>query len=180
MAEYEPRNFIQPCLLLLLRERSDHGYDLIDRLRELHAVDGDAGVVYRALRSLEKAGMVRSSWEASDAGPARRTYRLTTHGVATLDRQADILEQTHHTLHLFRRRYEHLVGCAVATNGLVMNGAGSNGAGAGEPHPLPAPVGGPRGNGRNGHGSGTVGGYAGDPGDRGVRPPRPPRQRTGS
>jgi poly-beta-hydroxybutyrate-responsive repressor len=174
MAEYEPRNFIQPCLLLLLRERSDHGYDLIDRLRELHAVDGDAGVVYRALRSLEKAGMVRSSWEASDAGPARRTYRLTTLGVATLDRQADVLEQTHRTLHLFRHRYELLVGCAATTNG-----AGTNGSRTYAAAPMPAPVGGSRGNGRNGHGSGTAGGGTGDPGDRGVRPPRPPRQRTG-
>ncbi|MGI8813761.1 MAG: helix-turn-helix transcriptional regulator [Pseudonocardia sp.] len=110
MGEYEPRNFLQPCLLLLLRERSDHGYELVDRLRELHAVDGDAGAVYRALRGLEKSGMVRSTWEASDAGPARRTYQVTQLGVATLDRQAHILEETHRALHLFRLRYRQLVG----------------------------------------------------------------------
>jgi poly-beta-hydroxybutyrate-responsive repressor len=110
MGECEPRNFLQPCLLLLLRERSDHGYDLVNRLRMLHAVDGDAGAVYRALRGLEKAGMVRSSWQTSEAGPARRTYQVTPLGVATLDRQADILEETHRTLHLFRDRYRVLTG----------------------------------------------------------------------
>ena len=33
MGECEPRNFLQPCLLLLLRERSDHGDDLVNRRR---------------------------------------------------------------------------------------------------------------------------------------------------
>ena len=45
MPELEPRNFLQPCLLLLLRERSDHGYELVTRLRPMHDWDGDAGGV---------------------------------------------------------------------------------------------------------------------------------------
>jgi Transcriptional regulator PadR-like family len=72
MAELEPRNFLQPCLLLLLREQPDHGYELAARLRPMHDGDGDAGGVYRALRSLERQGLVRSEWHTSDVGPARR------------------------------------------------------------------------------------------------------------
>ncbi len=133
MGECEPRNFLQPCLLLLLRERSDHGYDLVNRLRVLHAVDGDAGAVYRALRGLEKQGMVRSSWQTSGAGPARRTYQVTPLGVATLDRQADILEETHRTLHLFRERYRRLAaGIADRTSPGAEAGADA-GAGDGAP-----------------------------------------------
>lgn len=108
MGEFEPRNFLQPCLLVLLVERGDHGYDLVNRLRELHVVDGDAGAVYRALRGLERNGLVRSTWQTSAAGPARRTYEVTDAGRADLARQADLLEATHHTLHLFRHRYERL------------------------------------------------------------------------
>jgi poly-beta-hydroxybutyrate-responsive repressor len=106
MSECEPRNFLQPCLLLLLRERSDHGYDLVNRLRELRVVDGDAGAVYRALRSLERHELVRSTWHTSDAGPARRTYQVTPAGLVDLDRQATLLEATHQTLHVFLRRYQ--------------------------------------------------------------------------
>lgn len=196
MADYEPRNFIQPCLLLLLRERSDHGYDLIVRLRELHAVDGEAGVVYRALRTLEKAGMVRSSWEASDAGPARRTYQVTPLGVATLDRQADILDDTHRTLHLFRQRYQQLSGCAgVRTavgsgNGRAVSVVASGNGRAGSAAASGLDAGNGRagksvteGNGagerRNGDDGGTAGGSPGDSGGRGVPPPRTPGQRTG-
>ncbi|HVL84934.1 MAG TPA: helix-turn-helix transcriptional regulator [Pseudonocardia sp.] len=109
MAELEPRNFLQPCLLLLLRERPDHGYELAARLRPMHDGDGDAGGVYRALRGLERQGLVRSEWHTSDVGPARRTYFVTELGVASLDAQAVELEHTHDALHVFRDRYTRLV-----------------------------------------------------------------------
>jgi PadR family transcriptional regulator PadR len=162
MGECEPRNFLQPCLLLLLRERSDHGYDLVNRLRELCASDGDAGAVYRALRGLEKQGLVRSAWQTSGNGPARRTYQVTTQGIAILERQAEVLEETHRALHLFRERYTRLPGLE-ARNG---NGV--------------APMPGERlrsnerrevdGNGGQSHGR---------PGSRGLRPTQGPGQRTG-
>jgi poly-beta-hydroxybutyrate-responsive repressor len=115
MGECDPRNFLQPCLLLLLSERADHGYDLANRLRELHVAEGDPGAVYRALRALEQNGLVRSNWQTSDAGPARRTYRLTPAGVVDLDRQAGLLEATHQTLHVFRSRFQRL----KEVNGIV-------------------------------------------------------------
>ncbi len=105
MADLEPRNFLQPCLLLLLAERADHGYELAARLRPLHDGEGDSGGVYRALRSLEKQGFVRSEWRTSDVGPARRTYHITPAGVATLALQARELEHVHEVLHMFIERY---------------------------------------------------------------------------
>jgi poly-beta-hydroxybutyrate-responsive repressor len=110
MAELEPRNFLQPCLLLLLREQDDHGYGLVARLRPLHDGDGDAGGVYRALRGMERHGLVLSEWQASEVGPARRTYRITPEGRACLDAQAMELANVHMTLHVFMERYEQLPG----------------------------------------------------------------------
>src|SRR5256885_16194329 len=109
MAELEPRNCLQPCLWLLLRERPDHGYELAARLRPMHDGDGDAGGVYRALRALERNGLVCSEWQASDVGPARRTYYVTPAGVESLAQQACDLELTHTALHVFLDRYARLV-----------------------------------------------------------------------
>ena len=109
MGELEPRNFLQPCLLLLLRERADHGYELAVRLRPMHDGDGDAGGVYRALRGLERQGLVRSEWESSEVGPARRTYHVTPEGEACLDAQARGLQHVHEALHVFLERYSRLV-----------------------------------------------------------------------
>ena len=106
MADLEPRNFLQPCLLLLLAEHADHGYELAARLRPLHDGDGDSGSVYRALRSLEKQGLVRSEWCTSAAGPARRTYHITAAGLELLGAQARELEHIHEVLHLFLERFD--------------------------------------------------------------------------
>jgi PadR family transcriptional regulator PadR len=105
MGDLEPRNFLQPCLLLLLAERADHGYELATRLRPLHDGEGDSGGVYRALRSLEKHGLVRSEWRTSEVGPARRTYSITPAGMGALSTQVRDLEHVHEVLHTFLERY---------------------------------------------------------------------------
>lgn len=145
MGEGDPKNFLQPCLLLLLGERPDHGYDLATRLRALHVAEGDPGTVYRALRQLERQGLIESSWDLSDSGPARRTYRLTAAGCVELDRHAALLELTHQTLHEFRTRFQRLKeGNLALQNGVFHNGAGNDDAGCR--------------NGRSGHGRGDAGG----------------------
>lgn len=109
MAAFEPRNFLRPCLLLLLREQADHGYELVSRLRPMHDGEGDAGGVYRALRGLEREGLVHSEWQISETGPARRTYQITADGIAGLDARAHDLELVHQVLYLFLERYQRVV-----------------------------------------------------------------------
>lgn len=104
MGECEPRNFLQACLLLLLRERSAHGYDLLDRLQPLRKGTDRSGV-YRLLRELEHEGLVESLWHASDVGPPRRIYCLTPKGVANLAWQSDAVAGAHDELNAFLKRY---------------------------------------------------------------------------
>ncbi len=109
MGRAEPKHYLKPCLLLLLREHPDHGYDLVERLAPLGLGDEDSGSVYRALRSLEHDGMVRSRWDRSAAGPVRRTYDLTADGLADLVSWVQALEQTRGELDYFLYRYAVLV-----------------------------------------------------------------------
>jgi poly-beta-hydroxybutyrate-responsive repressor len=104
MGECEPRNFLRPCLLLLLQERPAHGYDLVERLHTSLIDDTDAAGVYRTLRAFEREGLVRSSWCTSASGPARRTYALTGAGKETLQHQIETLEATHQLVHAFLDR----------------------------------------------------------------------------
>lgn len=76
-----PRNFLRPCLLLLIAERDSYGYDLLERLERLGLGGTDPGGLYRALRAMERDGMVDSEWQMSEVGPARRIYRLTEEGL---------------------------------------------------------------------------------------------------
>ena len=104
MGDCEPRNFLRPCLLLLLQEQPAHGYDLVERLHTTLIDDTDAGGVYRMLRAFEREGLVRSTWCTSTNGPARRTYALTAAGTEDLHRQVETLEATHQLLHSFLSR----------------------------------------------------------------------------
>jgi PadR family transcriptional regulator, regulatory protein PadR len=108
-AEAAPRNFLRPCLLLLLREQPAHGYDLLERLRPFGFGRDDPGAVYRALRSFEEAGLVRSAWEASALGPDRRMYTLTRSGGEELHRRAREISATREMLDLFLSRYGEFV-----------------------------------------------------------------------
>lgn len=81
-----PREFLTPCLLLLLAESPGHGYELMERLRPLGFDWNGPGPIYRELRSLEDAGLVISDWFIGQAGPGRRVYEITPSGREFLDR----------------------------------------------------------------------------------------------
>jgi poly-beta-hydroxybutyrate-responsive repressor len=99
--------FVEPSLLLLLRERPLHGYELLERLPEV-GVEGrvDIGNLYRLLRALEEEGLVTSEWSADLPGPAKRTYELTDQGRRLLDRWAEALRRAQGTIDNFLERYE--------------------------------------------------------------------------
>jgi len=80
--------FTTPAVLVLLRDGSAHGYDLLARLPEVFpraAEPPEPGTFYRLLRSLEDEAAVVSSWETGDSGPARRVYRITDTGREQLE-----------------------------------------------------------------------------------------------
>ena len=104
-----PRNFQRSCLLLLLREQSAHGYELLERLGAFGFDRSDPGGLYRTLRALEEDGLVRSAWEKSETGPDRRIYELTRAGGEALHLHAKTLAAGADVLERFLSRYEEFV-----------------------------------------------------------------------
>jgi len=101
------RRFLQPQLLLLLVQKSGHGYDLMERLaRDTDAPAADPGLLYRTLRQLEDDGLVRSSWDTEGHGPARRLYEVTPEGMEYLRAWAVNIRQTRQQLDRFLSEYE--------------------------------------------------------------------------
>jgi DNA-binding PadR family transcriptional regulator len=93
--------FTEPALLLLLRERPAHGYDLLERQAELTGEQRvEMGNLYRLLRALEDEGLVSSAW-----ADGKRTYSLTDHGSALLDQWVDALRRSQERTERFLERY---------------------------------------------------------------------------
>lgn len=108
-----PRSFLRPVLMLLLAEQPAHGYDLLERTTALGLERTDPGGLYRTLRAMEQEGLIRSWWEESDAGPARRSYTLTAVGVDWLHASAGALRETTRHLQEYLARYEALEATAL-------------------------------------------------------------------
>ncbi len=99
--------FHEPALLLLLRERPRHGYELIEELPEVAGGErADVGNLYRFLRRLEADGVVESEWHGDLPGPAKRTYTLTAAGEKLLDQWAEALRSSREQVSAFIDRYE--------------------------------------------------------------------------
>jgi PadR family transcriptional regulator len=107
--QYEVRarveRFAEPAVLLLLRERPAHGYELLEELPKLTGERVDMGNLYRFLRLLEAEGIVHSEWHDDLPGPSKRTYGLTDEGRALLDEWASGLGDARERIDSFLTRY---------------------------------------------------------------------------
>ena len=98
--------FGEPAVLLLLRERPAHGYELLDQLPELTGERVDMGNLYRFLRVLEADGLVSSEWDDEAPGPSKRVYELSDEGRTLLDEWASALRDAQARTDDFLKRYE--------------------------------------------------------------------------
>ena len=97
--------WLVPAVLLLLRDVSSYGYDLMKALTRFGFVMMNPGPLYRMLRQMEKDGLVTSSWDTSGQGPARRLYSITEAGEAYLRRWAGSLGRYRRMMDMFFRLY---------------------------------------------------------------------------
>lgn len=83
------KDLIELCLLHLLAQEDQYGYDL---LKKLHTAfpDTQESAVYALLRGLCKAGCSEQYVGETSDGPARKYYRLTDRGTA---RYGELLRQ---------------------------------------------------------------------------------------
>ena len=99
--------FIEPVLLLMLKEKgSAYGYDLSEGLAEYALTDAqiERAALYRTLRTLERNGFVKSTWDVDTGGPARRMYALTKSGQHHLQEWAEIMDRLGHAMKAFSKR----------------------------------------------------------------------------
>jgi PadR family transcriptional regulator PadR len=99
--------FVEPVLLLVLKEKGhSYGYDLLGNVAKYAFTDGEIekAVLYRTLRQLEGNGYIKSDWDTSEPGPARRIYTLTRKGEEHLQEWAQVLAKVASSMTRFVRR----------------------------------------------------------------------------
>jgi PadR family transcriptional regulator PadR len=99
------KNWVVPVILLMLREWNSYGYELMEKLAKFGLGAVNPGTFYRTLRQMEKDGIVSSSWDTSEGGPARRVYSITEAGEAYLSFWANSLDQYQKMMNMFFQMY---------------------------------------------------------------------------
>src|SRR5215217_7057798 len=99
--------FSEPAVLLVLRDTPGHGYELLEQLQTLMPAERiDMGNLYRILRSLERDGLVDSTWDDTAPGPAKRIYVITQSGRRVLGQWVEAFTKIERQIERFRKRYE--------------------------------------------------------------------------
>ena len=101
-----PKTWLVPVVMVILRECTTHGYELMDRTLQLGFEAINPGTLYRTLRKLEEDGLCNSQWETAFSGPARRMYSITAAGEAYLDLWVKSLEQYRQNMDAFFDAYK--------------------------------------------------------------------------
>jgi poly-beta-hydroxybutyrate-responsive repressor len=102
-----PKNWLTPVTLVLLREESSHGYELMERLEEFGFEQINPGTLYRTLRKMEREGLCGSTWRTSAGGPPCRVYSVTEAGQAYLASWFESCKEYQRVLDSFYLAYAH-------------------------------------------------------------------------
>ena len=73
------------CLLSIIRVEPSYGYEMVRKLQDQGLTLVSEGSIYPILSRLQKGGMVDGYLVQSREGPARKYYRITHAGLASLD-----------------------------------------------------------------------------------------------
>jgi PadR family transcriptional regulator PadR len=73
------------CLLATIERQPNYGYGMVRLLNEQGLAISNESTIYPVLKRLSTRGLIESYLEPSSAGPARKYYRSTPDGTATLN-----------------------------------------------------------------------------------------------
>jgi poly-beta-hydroxybutyrate-responsive repressor len=106
----KPERYLQPSILMSLRQKPSYGYQLIQNISQFGFIEGKAppGMIYRHLRELEENGLVLSEWQTEETGPAKRIYQLTAEGSEVLDYWIAYMRNQADNLLNFIKLYENI------------------------------------------------------------------------
>jgi PadR family transcriptional regulator, regulatory protein PadR len=88
------KGIISIAIIDLIKDKSVHGGEIYQSLKEKFQIDTPRGIIYTILRRMEGDGLVVSNWDIQESGPARRLYRITEEGLEYLKYAMDKLRRS--------------------------------------------------------------------------------------
>jgi DNA-binding PadR family transcriptional regulator len=94
------RGLLHIAILNLIKDKSAHGGEIYQSLKEKFEIDAPRGIIYALLRRLEGHSLVVSDWDIQETGPARRIYHVTDDGLDYLKAFVERLRRASQMIHI--------------------------------------------------------------------------------
>lgn len=94
------RGLLHIAILNLIKDKSAHGGEIYQSLKEKFEIDAPRGMIYALLRRLEGDSLVVSDWDIQETGPARRIYHVTDDGLEYLKGFLERLRRASRMIHI--------------------------------------------------------------------------------
>ena len=75
------KGILSIAMIDLIKDKSAHGGEIYQSLKEKFQIDTPRGIIYTLLRRMEGDGLIISEGDIQESGPARRIYRITEEGL---------------------------------------------------------------------------------------------------
>ena len=88
------RGVLPIAVLSLIKDKPAHGGEIFQTLQDKFGIEAARPVIYMLLRRLERHGLMVSTWDIQESGPARRKYTITEDGLDHLNDGLERLKKT--------------------------------------------------------------------------------------
>ncbi len=75
------KGILSIAIIELIKDKSVHGGEIYQSLKEKYQIDTPRGIIYTLLRRMEGDGLIVSNWDIQESGAARRIYHITEEGL---------------------------------------------------------------------------------------------------
>jgi PadR family transcriptional regulator PadR len=76
------KGILSIIIIYFIKNKPMHGGEIYQKMKEMYKINPPRGIMYAILRRMESDGLILSTWDIQESGPARRMYRITDEGIA--------------------------------------------------------------------------------------------------
>lgn len=78
------KGMLEGCILEIINNQETYAYEISEKLRNYGFGEISEGTIYPIILRLQKNEMITATLRASNSGPKRKYYALTTSGIESL------------------------------------------------------------------------------------------------
>ncbi len=75
------KGILSIVIIHFIQAKPMHGGEIYQKIKDTYEITPPRGIMYAILRRMESDGLILSTWDIQESGPARRIYQITDEGI---------------------------------------------------------------------------------------------------